>query len=431
MGRAYLMGHGSHTSGNGEAYLPKGYTISFFADLGKNVLQANGVAAISNGDLKPTQTYTGPCQVPNYHHSALGDREMVHMLSAAKVDGTLYFVGDGVVANGSSLCNTPEVCSKTDATRSAVSAAALVLSRGEALDGVAKDHKVTVERLEKWVALADVEEHDVDCGGVLAVIQEKEIYSLACRGSGGGMGGTGKVNVDRKLEGSTEYANAVQDEHIRLKNMLTSTKKDDRDRAIKNWLSLPPERQAALNSLYTYPNGKKLVDFVEARDGGASVDKALAERNGLVVKAAGLKRISGLAKEKAILDAEKELDTAEVRLHVAQQASPAGGEAVVEAQGNVDEARAKLNAARAALPDGGKALVEAESKVAAAQLKVDEARKTQEKSNPLLYGKTLKELNDTPQGGRQLASRSLITRLTAAMKIRAVHKYNLKIDRES
>lgn len=140
MARAFILGHGVRYPDAEFTFVPTGRSIAFYAEVDQRVLRVNGLAALNHGAIPPTETLTGPCQVPNYALRAFGDTAIAeHLASISSVSGGRpYFVGIDL-PSPSYLCTEPDVCPKTHP------------------------------------------QHADTCKGIFSLVAEPEILSVACR----------------------------------------------------------------------------------------------------------------------------------------------------------------------------------------------------------------------------------------------------------
>lgn len=226
MARAYLLSHGARVGNQPDTFVPAGRSISFYSEFDQNTLRLSGLAALNAGDIKPTQTFYGPCPVSNYYHSRFEDPAIAQHLAneSSASGGTSYYVGDQL-PDPSWLCTTPSQCRAT------------------------------------------YPQHGPQCEGVFKKITEEEIYSVACRGVWGQ-----KNAATRELDGSTE----LLDENTEEARRLLAWKDTDPAAAMAYWQSLT---QATRTMIAATGPGVAFRQFAEQyfAGGGASTTEAVLE----------------------------------------------------------------------------------------------------------------------------------------------------------
>lgn len=224
MPRAYVLSHGARKGNYLDTFVPDGKSISFYSEFDENTLRVNGLAAFNAGDIKPTETLTGPCPVANYVHSTFEDDAIAqHIASQSSASGGKpYYVGsdlpDGIV-----LCTTPKVCVNT------------------------------------------YPQHADGCAGIFKRVAEDEIYSVACRGLSGAQN-----PATRELDGSTDLLDDNQAEAKRILDWA----KTDQDAAMAYWQSLTQATRVSLASSYV-----PLRTYAEQyfQGGGEAIPEAVLE----------------------------------------------------------------------------------------------------------------------------------------------------------
>jgi Putative adhesin Stv domain len=225
MTRAFILGHGVRYDGAEPTFVPQGRTISFYAEVDQRVLRVNGLAALSHGAIQPTQTLTGPSQVPNYALRAFGDAAIAeHLASISSASGGRpYFVGKDLEAP-CYLCTQPDACPQT------------------------------------------YPKHAGTCNGIFTLITEPDILSIACRS----VEGAEDKQSTYELGGSLDLHHEMAAEARRLVDWLRTEPKA----AIGYWETLTQASQ----SLLVHMNAE-LPAAIRAyyRGGGASTPAAVIQ----------------------------------------------------------------------------------------------------------------------------------------------------------
>ncbi len=201
MARAYLLSHGARIGDRPDTFVPEGKSISFYSEFDQNTLRTIGLAAVSSGDITPTQTFNAGDPVSNYNLVEFEDSAIAEHLAAesSQTGGKLYFTGSDL-PSPTWLCTTHDKCITTKPR------------------------------------------HHQDCRGVFARIAESEIYSVSCRGLAGGPGGS-----TFEMEGSREFMDEMQTEARRILDWA----KTDPDAAMAYYQSLSEATKAMLNGANT------------------------------------------------------------------------------------------------------------------------------------------------------------------------------------
>jgi hypothetical protein len=139
MAKAFILGHGSRVPGASKTFVPEGRSLSFFSELDENTLRTVGLAALSAGDIKPTETFAAGAEVDNYYLSAFNDEEMAQHLASesSRTGGVLHFIGAGTLPDKLWLC-TSDKCKAP--------------------------------------------KHSLFCKGIFKLVAEQELISVTCRG---------------------------------------------------------------------------------------------------------------------------------------------------------------------------------------------------------------------------------------------------------
>ena len=199
MARAYLLSHGARIGDRPNTFVPTGKSISFYSEFDQNTLRTIGLAALSAGDITPTETFEAGDEVANYVLVEFEDSAMAEHLAAASSasGGTLYFTG-AELPSPAWLCTTPDLCVKPN--------------------------------------------HHATCQGIFKLISENEIYSVSCRGLAGGPGGS-----TFEMEGNRDFMDEMGAETIRI---LTWAQTEP-DAAMQYYQSLSEATRAMLNGANT------------------------------------------------------------------------------------------------------------------------------------------------------------------------------------
>lgn len=170
MARAFLLSHGTRVASVGDTFVPEGRSIAFYSEYDQNTLRSIGLAALSAGDVTPTETFTAGQTVANYGLPRFADNEMAeHLASVSSLtDGRLYFTG-AELPDPSWLCTTPDLCQGT------------------------------------------YPRHHAQCRGVFALVAEADILSVSCRGLQGAQN-----QATFEMEGSTEFMDELGRETVRI-----------------------------------------------------------------------------------------------------------------------------------------------------------------------------------------------------------------------
>jgi hypothetical protein len=200
--KAFLLSHGARIGNVGDTFVPAGRSIAFYSEFDQNTLRSIGLAAVSAGDIEPTETFGAGEAVSNYYLSRFADNEMAEHLAAesSSSGGTLYFTGGGLLPDPSWLCTTPDACNAT------------------------------------------YPDHAGSCRGVFKLIGETDIVSVSCRGLMGGSGGN-----TFEMEGSTEFMDDLQAETIRILNWAAT----DNEAAMAYYQGLTEATRVMLNGANT------------------------------------------------------------------------------------------------------------------------------------------------------------------------------------
>ena len=221
-GTRYLLSHGARIGDRPNTFVPEGKTISFYSEFDQNTLRTIGLAALSAGDITPTDTFEAGDEVANYVLVQFEDSAMAEHLAAesSASGGTLYFTG-AELPSPAWLCTTPDLCVKP--------------------------------------------RHHATCQGVFSLISENEIYSVSCRGSAGGPG-----TSTFEMEGSNDFMAEMQTEARRILDWS----KTNPDEAMEYYQSLSEATRAMLNGANTNL-GKWAEDYYKG--GGTDTPAAVVE----------------------------------------------------------------------------------------------------------------------------------------------------------
>lgn len=228
MARAYLLSHGARIGNQPNTFVPAGRTIAFYSEFDQNTLRLNGLAALNAGDIKPTDTKVGPCEVANYYHSKFEDAAIAqHLASDSSASGgKSYYVGADL-PDPSWLCTTPAQCQ------------------------------------------ASYPQHGQQCQGVFNRVAEEEVYSVACRGVWGA-----KNPATRELDGTTELLG----ENAAEAQRLLAWKDTDPAAAMAYWQSLTQATQSMIAATGPGVSFKQFADQYFAAGGAATTEAVLEAR---------------------------------------------------------------------------------------------------------------------------------------------------------
>ncbi len=199
MARAFLLSHGARVGSAADTFVPAGRTIAFYSEFDQTTLREYGLAALSHGDIQPTETLTGPCPVANYYHTRFEDEAIAQHLAveSSATGGRSYYVGSDL-PDPSWLCTTPAACKAT------------------------------------------YPQHADGCQGVFKRITEEEIYSVACRG----LWGSPTKKQTMTLAGSKDLDEANEAEAKRI----LAWAQTEPDAAMAYWESLTQATQTLIAS---------------------------------------------------------------------------------------------------------------------------------------------------------------------------------------
>jgi hypothetical protein len=111
----FIIGHGIQEAGDAAAgvpdwtVVPPNGSVTFFSESGKNLLMANGLAALEANSRANGYTYPGGTPIENYRLSPLADNERQLFETVQGNSNTLagaLYVGDGAVEAGARLCQS-------------------------------------------------------------------------------------------------------------------------------------------------------------------------------------------------------------------------------------------------------------------------------------------------------------------------------------
>lgn len=116
-GTAFVCGHGEDL-GTGEVRVPRGRSVSFYADLDTSMASTVARAVLTAGDIRPRETYHAGQDIPNYVLTTLEDVDTADDLASVsdRLPGKVYLVGADWPLGDSPLrlCTTRSACADPD-----------------------------------------------------------------------------------------------------------------------------------------------------------------------------------------------------------------------------------------------------------------------------------------------------------------------------
>jgi hypothetical protein len=204
MSKVWILSHGARVTTWPDTVVPTGKTVHYYADFDENTLRVNGLAAISAGNIAPTESFAGGAAISDYFLSAFTDAELAqHFASeSSRTGGPMLTIG-GDLPDDLPLCSNPNNCTA---------------------------------------------QHS--CTGLFGLVQQDEIHLVACRGAIGQDNGLGWQLGNETAHNAGPGEDTVQDSYAMELNQhageLLELAKTDPQGALAQFRSYPQATQAAL-----------------------------------------------------------------------------------------------------------------------------------------------------------------------------------------